>query len=95
MAQHEVVLRPICPRYLRDYNIRDIPIRCVPLRWLCKQHSPDLPDPTVHEPERLRVLRLRRCWVAHSPIGLNGRTNYAGKGGGCQCIIRQEIWKSM
>jgi len=43
-----------------------------------KQHSPDLPNPTVLVPERLRVLRLRRCWVAHSPIGLNGKTNYAG-----------------
>ena len=27
-AQHEFALRPICPRYLRDCNLR-----CVPLRW--------------------------------------------------------------
>jgi hypothetical protein len=37
----------------------------------------------VHEPERLRVLRLRRCPdAAHSPSRFERRTNYTERGGG-------------
>jgi len=80
------VLRPICPRYLRDYNSR-----CVPLRWpvkptlsrfACVNGSFSLSGCGCYA---FGGVPASKSWrKTRSPIDLNGGAKYTGK-----CSIRQ------